>query len=177
MLATLNLLKPWLFYFLGRSLFYAAVIATLLTVSLYLYKGANTLDKESFLALQLFFKTFFVAALVVVSVPLFVTSIKPMHHRCVGGMAVVIMGCDKKALQEVSLDDAFKIARRWLAISMWILMMWILIVSVLYYALSASSDAFAWMSAALVYALFMLSVIMAFFLLLHRCKKVKIELC
>lgn len=177
MQTTLSLLSPWLGYFLGRSLLYGALVSFILTGLLYLYKGAVALDRASLEALWLLFKSFFSLALAVVSFPILVTSIKTLHNRCKKERKVIILGCDAKPLERLYLEDAFKVARRWLVLSMWILIVLIVIISALNYVVNPLQQAIAWMNVTSVYPLFVVSTVMAFFLLLHRCKKVDIVRC
>ena len=172
-----KLLLVWLSYFLSRSLLATLMLSLTLVAMLYLYKGAVTLDSRATEALWLLFKSLFALVLPLVSTIFFVTSVKALHNRCVDGIKVMILGCDGQALDRVSLDDAFKVARRWLTLSMWVLMAVIVILSVLYYSVSVDSSPVDWMGVKTVYPLFIISALLAFFLLLHRCKKVDIIQC
>ncbi len=174
---TLLLLKSWAQYLVLNSLLYTFILSFLLTITFYMYKGATELNPQTYEALFIVFNSIFSLLLYLIGVIFFVLSVQKVHKKCIKGYAIEILSCQKEPLEKVSLDDAFKVARRWLAISMWVLIVLIVFISSLYYLLFSSESMFEWMHFLLVYALFIFSSMLAFFVLLHRCKKVRVSRC
>ena len=175
--ASLAIVTRWLIYMLLRTLLYSVLIAVVVTATFYMYKGAIKLNEESIAALSIIFESIFSLSLFIVSIPLFVLSIRTLHNQNINNYCIVLLSCQKEPLQEVSLDDAFRVARRWLVIAMWILIMMITLISSLVYLFNMSENIFAWMHYLLVYTLFMSASMVAFFVLIYRCQKIEIHRC
>jgi len=174
---TLHILFKWTQYVVLHSFLYTTLIATLLTVLFYMYKGRVELSSETYTALFIIFESVFSILLYLITMLFFVLSIKKFHKKNIANYSLVVLSCQKEALESVSADDAFKVARRWLAISMWVLIAMITIISSIAYLFTSGDDMFSWMHYLIVYILFILSAVTSFFVLLYRCKKVEIQRC
>ena len=128
----LSLYLFWLRYVGLRTLLLSVVFSFIFSVSIYIFKGANTLNEESYLALQTIFTfsfpVFFSLSLILMLLLVF----KKVFYQKVGKWQVFLYDCKDECIEEPLLSDVTMLWRKWLFVSLWVILVFLVLFMGLY---------------------------------------------
>ena len=163
-------------YIFIHSFLYAFSFAFIALFALYAYKGFQEIDATLINALWLIYQPLF-GFFVVLFVMMFSFRVfKHYYLTCRYHQAFFFYDCDGKVLERFDADIAFRVSRRWMVLSMWILLSFVIVISSIFFMLSRE-NIFFWMNLYSIYPLFLLSLFLSFNLLIYRCKKIGVRAC
>jgi len=156
----------------------AGVSDLLLTVVIYLLKGAPDLDSVMIDALFDIWKFWFVIILSVTLLLGIFLSMKRIFNVCYEHHKLQLLTCkDAQVIDIVLLGDTLKVWRRWLMILIWGISVEVLIVSVVRYIAGFSSGFWEWFSIEWLYLFMLIASLVSMPMLLLRCKRIRVVRC
>ncbi len=174
------LFRLWLRWAVWVTLFSvisAALLALSVTLSLYLYKGAVSLERDVFDALGAIARFWFgVCWSLTLPLGTFL-GMKQLFSHCSVGYRLQLFTCNLEPLETVQYHDLMKAWRKWLFLTIWGVAVCVLIITVVQVLLQGKVDMRVWFQSYFMYALVMLSSWATLALMVRRCPSIAIERC
>ncbi len=173
-------LSLWTYWAVWLTLFSVTAglfLAAMITLSLYLLKGAPSLESEVVSALQditLFW--FGLTWSITLLIALFLV-VKRLFYRCIDHRQLTLTECSgRESIQKVGLGDIIRLWRKWLMAIIWATAAQAIIVIVLRY-LFGIPDLLSWFSVYWLYLFVLIAGLITLPLMEARCKLVKVGRC
>jgi len=164
----------WLSYIALRTLVLSSTLSFLTSLIIYIYKGAGTLNKESFLALKTIFYFSFPAFFSLSLILMLLLVFKAVFTREISGYNLSLYDCKDKRIESPLLSDIVMLWRKWLFLSLWIIIIFLVIFLGIYTVFTGELPS-EWING--ISLSFLISIFggIVFVLGLSKCKKVRIK--
>jgi len=179
-------LELWLFWALRVilcSLFLAAILASLITIAIYVKQGMPNFNKEIAAALVDVFRFwFFIALNLAVLVALF-RSVKYLFNCCHAGHMLRLKRCVKEEdkeegyLEFIGYGDLVKVWRKWFMLLIWIVGALMILALAVTYLFTPYEALFDWFNVYILYAFILAGGYFSFIFMAARCKSIRIVKC
>jgi len=164
----------WISWVTLRTVFFALVFSSLSTLVVYLSKGAVALNQETLVALKdifyLSFPIFFSLGFIIMLLLVY----KAVFSRTIGGKNIALYDCEDIRVQKPILSDVTMIWRKWLFITVWTILIFLVLFLGLWKLVSGSFPPLEWFNGVSLYFLVAILGGAVFILGIDKCKKVRI---
>lgn len=164
----------WISWVTLRTLSFALVLSFFSTLIIYFYKGTPPLNQETFLALKyifyLSFPIFFSLGFIIMLLLVY----KTLFSRIVGGKRIDLYDCEDKRIEKPLLSDVTMIWRKWLFITVWTILIFLVLFLGIWKLISGSFPPLSWFNGLSLYFLVSFLGGGVFILGIEKCKKIRI---
>jgi len=171
-------LKLYLFWFIWislRTLRSALFLSIFTSLIVYISKGLAPLNEEIFFALkEVFFFTFPIFASLSLIICLLLV-FKALFSQKIGGKSIKLYDCKDELIQKPLLSDVTMIWRKWLFVTVWAILIFLVIFIGLYKIVSGDFPPTQWFNAQSLYVLISILGGIVFVLGIKKCKKIRIS--
>ncbi len=168
----------WAFRLTISTIIYGAVFAFVITGYLYVKQGLPTLNSELYKALFSIWNFWF---LIVANLALLLALFRGMKYifnNCNSGYVLELLTCNQKEIIEnIGYGDLVKVWRRWFMLIVWLTGAEMLISLLLTLMFIPQESIFSWFNIYLLYGFIILSGYFSFYILIAKCKQVRIRKC
>jgi len=165
----------WLVWVSIRSFLAAFALALFIALMVYIAKGFATLNADTFLALReivyISFPITFSFSLIIALLLVF----KALFSHTVEGSIFVLYDCKHEKIDNILLSDVTILWRKWLFITVWIILLFLVLLLGLSKLLFGTFPPLAWFNGYSLYLLIILFGGGAFVFVVNKCKKIGIE--
>ncbi|QOP46153.1 hypothetical protein [Sulfurimonas paralvinellae] len=165
------------------NLFLGAVLASLITVMLYIKQGVPALDPEIKTALwELFRFWFFISLNLALLVALF-RSVKYLFNRPHAGYVLRLKKCAKEDepsrgyIDPVGYGNLVKVWRKWFMLLIWIVGSFMVLALIATYLFTPYEALFDWFNIYVLYGFILAGGYLSFIFMTGRCKNIRIVKC
>jgi len=171
----------WALRVIVCSLFFAFIIALIITLSIYAKQGFASLDKQIISALFDVFKFWFFISLNLAILLALFRSIKYIFNTPHAGYMFKLKQCAKENSSEyieiIGYGDLVKVWRKWFMLLIWLVGSLMVLALIITYIFTSYTSLFYWFNIYVLYFFILISGYLSFFILANRCKSVKIVKC
>jgi len=164
----------WLKWVGSRTLLLSGFFSFLISLIIYFSKGATTLNKESFLALEEVFYFSFPVTFSLSLILMLLLVFKQVFFHKIGGYKVYLYDCKDECIQSPLLSDVTMLWRKWLFVTLWAILIFLVLFLGLY-KLFTNTFALVWINGWSLTFLIATLGGAVFSVGLSRCKKVRIK--
>ncbi len=119
----------WFYWVNSRSLFYALFFALLVSIGVYLYQGAVTLNMDNLKAIWQVLVFVFPFSFSLSFITTLLLVFKALFARQIGGYRLILNDCKAQPIEKVLLSDVLPLWRRWLFVTVWLIVLfWVLFI-------------------------------------------------
>jgi hypothetical protein len=177
-------LSLWFFWAIRvtiNSVVLGSLLATVITMIIYLTQGSVKMSEEVIGALiQLFIFWFAIVWNLTLLLALF-RSTKELFNYCHNGYKLQLLSCPKNSQSEVIADigygDLVRVWRKWFMLLIWLVGAEMVIALAFTLLFTSYSGLFEWFSIYVLYGFILLGAYFSFIILGSRCKQIRITKC
>lgn len=177
-------LSLWFFWAIRvtvSSVVLGSLLATIITLFIYLTQGSVEINEKVIGALiKLFIFWFAIVWNLTLLLALF-RSIKGLFNRCNGGYTLQLLSCPKesqsKVIENIGYGDLVKVWRKWFMLLIWLVGAEMVIALAFTLLFTSYNGLFEWFSIYVLYGFVLLGGYFSFMILASRCKQVRISKC
>jgi len=171
----LKLYVFWALWVTLRSLLYALLLSLFLALVIYISKGLPSLNMETFLALKEIVLFSFPISFSLSFILMLLLVFKAIFSTKVDGFFLRLYDCKDEPLVDPSLSDVMMIWRKWLFVTVWAILIFLVLFLGLWKLISGAFPPLSWFNAASLYTLIMILGGTVFVMGIKRCKKIRIS--
>ncbi len=156
----------------------SAFLLTLIFVAWIYFSKDVALNKDVIDALVSLFSFWFWVIWSATFVASLFFAFKSFFNHCYAGYVLKVIDCNSHvALEHIGYSDLIQIWRKWLMLLIWITAFFIIVLSILLYALFEIQTLFSWLNLTIMIVLAICSAFFALFFLRFRTQKIRVERC
>lgn len=170
----LKLYLFWAVWVSIRALLYAAVLSLAAAAAVYALKGFAPLEKATFLALGEIVLFSFPVAFSLSFIVVLLLVFRALFSQKIDGFRFELFNCTGEKIEKPLLSDVTGIWRKWLFITIWVILIFMVLFLGLSTLLFGSFPPLSWLNGWSLYLLVMTLGGAVFVFVVHKCTKIKI---
>ncbi|MDF1879287.1 hypothetical protein JHD46_06500 [Sulfurimonas sp. SAG-AH-194-C20] len=171
----------WALHLTLSSTIWAFILATCVSLYLYVSQGMVPVTQELKMALLDITKFWFLIFWSLTLLLFLFRTLKGIFNNCKNSYKLQLLTCPdegvSEAVEDVGYGDLVKVWRKWFMLIIWLVGAQMIMALILSYLFSANSAVFDWFNIYVLYAFILVAGYFSFMILSVRCKRVKLVKC
>ena len=159
----------------------ALILSFLITLFIYINHDMRSLNSDVFAALMSIFKFWFLLSWSITILIAIFRSLKYIFNSCSGGYKMLLFSCENEKQSElieiIGYGDLVKVWRRWIMLLIWIVGIFMVVVTVFFKLFGSFESIFDWFNIYILYTFILIAGYFSFIILSSKCKKIRIKKC